>query len=159
MHWTGTAIPFKPGKNDLVEATRRTEAVLASGAIVAIAGEGRIHVHESELLPLSDGPAFFALRAGVPIIPVAINGTSWLRFGGRVTVRLGEPIPVSGRASREAVAALTAATEAALRSMVRDAPDVETPGRFGRALTERFNDWPEGSRAAAIEAAVDRDGA
>ena len=29
MHWTGTAIPYKPGKNDLLEATRRVGAVIA----------------------------------------------------------------------------------------------------------------------------------
>ena len=33
--------------------------------------------------------------------------------------------------------------------MLADAPDVAEPGRFGRWVTERFNDWPEGSREAA----------
>ena len=33
--------------------------------------------------------------------------------------------------------------------MVAGSPVVPEPGRFGRWLTERFNDWPEGSRAAA----------
>ena len=60
--------------------------------MVAIAGEGRIHARESELLPLSEGAAYFALRSGVPLVPIAINGTSWLRFGGRVRIRVGEPI-------------------------------------------------------------------
>ena len=83
MFWTGTAIPYKPGKNDLLDATRRVGAVLASGSVVAIAGEGRIHVRETELLPISEGAAYFALRSGVPLVPIAINGTSWLRFGGR----------------------------------------------------------------------------
>jgi hypothetical protein len=41
----------------------------------------------------------------------------------------------------------------ALRALVADAPDIPEPGRFGRWVTERFNDWPEGSRAAA-EAAI-----
>ena len=31
MHWTGTAIPYKPGKNDLLEATRRVAAVIDTG--------------------------------------------------------------------------------------------------------------------------------
>ena len=42
MHWTGATIPYKPGKNDLLEATRKVGAVIAAGGIVAIAGEGRI---------------------------------------------------------------------------------------------------------------------
>ena len=71
MYWTGTAIPYKPGKNDLLDATRRVGAVLATGSVVAIAGEGRIHVRETELLPLSEGAAYFALRSGVPLVPIA----------------------------------------------------------------------------------------
>jgi 1-acyl-sn-glycerol-3-phosphate acyltransferase len=63
MYWTGTAIPYKPSKNDLLEATRRVGAVVAAGGVVGIAGEGRIHPHESQLLPLSDGAADDALHA------------------------------------------------------------------------------------------------
>ncbi len=149
MFWTGTAIPYKPGKNDLLDATRRVGAVLASGAVVAIAGEGRIHVHETELLPISEGAAYFALRSDVPLVPIAINGTSWLRFGGRVRVRVGEPIVIDGRPTREAVAEATARLTAALKALVADAREVPVPGRAGRWMTERFNDWPEGSREAA----------
>ena len=36
--------------------------------------------------------------------------------------------------------------------MVADAPDLPPPGRVGRWLTERFNDWPEGSRDATLAA-------
>ena len=154
MTWTGTAIPYKPAKTDLREATRRVERVLASGGVVAIAGEGRIHALERDLLPLSEGPAYFALRAGVPVVPVSIHGSSWLRFGGRVTVTVGEPIPVAGRPNREAVDALTERTWAGLYAMVADGAEVAQPGRFGRWLTDVFNDWPEGSREAALAAEI-----
>jgi 1-acyl-sn-glycerol-3-phosphate acyltransferase len=154
MTWTGTAIPYKPAKNDLLDATRRVGAVLGTGAVVAIAGEGRIHARESELLPVSEGAAFFALRSGVPLVPIAIRGTSWLRFGGRVGVRVGEPIAVSGRPTRDNVDVATARLTAALQALVADAPDVPPPGRFGRWVTERFNDWPEGSREAARAASA-----
>jgi 1-acyl-sn-glycerol-3-phosphate acyltransferase len=149
MSWTGSAIPYKPAKNDLLDATRRVGVVLGTGAVVAIAGEGRIHARESDLLPLSEGAAFFALRSGVPLVPVAIRGTSWLRFGGRVETRVGEPIAVSGRPTRENVDDATARLTAALQALVTDAPDPPVPGRFGRWVTELFNDWPEGSREAA----------
>lgn len=154
MTWTGTAIPYKPAKTDLRAATRRVEAILAAGGVVAIAGEGRIHALERDLLPLSEGPAYFALRAGVPIVPIAIHGSSWLRFGGRVTVTVGEPIPVEGRPDRNAVDALTERTWTALYGLVSGGAEVPQPGRFGRWLTEAFNDWPEGSREAALAAEI-----
>jgi 1-acyl-sn-glycerol-3-phosphate acyltransferase len=154
MTWSGAAIPYKPAKSDLRDATRRVEQVLAAGGIVAIAGEGRIHALERSLLPLSEGPAYFALRAGVPIVPVVIAGSSWLRFGGRVSVTVGEAIPVAGRPTREAVDASTERTWSAMYAMVERAPEVAQPGRFGRWLTEVFNDWPEGSREAALAAEI-----
>ncbi len=55
MAWTGTPIPFRPEKDDLLRVTRRVQAVLAGGAVMAIAGEGRIHASESELWPLNEG--------------------------------------------------------------------------------------------------------
>jgi 1-acyl-sn-glycerol-3-phosphate acyltransferase len=152
MKWTGSTIPYKPGKNDLLEATRKVGAVIGAGGIVAIAGEGRIGAIESAVLPLNDGPAYFALRSHVPLVPIAVNGTSWLRFGGRVRVRVGEPIVGAGRPDRAGVAAMTAALQASLEALVADAPAPDRSGRSGAWLSERFNEWPEGSREAALAA-------
>ena len=143
MAWTGLAVPYRPGKDDLLDTTRRIEAVFAAGWSLAIAGEGRIHRGERALLPLSDGAAYFALRAGVPLVPVAINGTSALGFGRRVRIRFGAPIPVEGRPTRAAVAALTERLTLDLRALVADFPDPRPSGRFGRWLTEVFNEWPD----------------
>lgn len=153
MFWTATPVPFRPARTDLRETARRVDAVFASGAVLAIAGEGRIHIGERALLPLQDGAAYFALRSGIPIVPVALNGLSWLDIRRPLRVRIGTPIAATGRPTSEAVAALTASTSAALLALLADAPEPAAPGRFGRWLTERFNDWPEGSRAAAEAAA------
>lgn len=144
--WTGMCIPYRPERRDLIETTRRVTRALDAGWVVGIAGEGRIHRGERELMPLAEGPAFFALRAGVPVIPLAINGTSWLGVGRRLRIRVGEPIEPPGGPTREAVQGMTRRTEEALRAMVADFPDPPPPGRFGRWLTELFNDWPEGAR-------------
>ncbi len=158
--WSGFGIPYRPAKTDLLETSRRVTRVLDDGWVILIAGEGRIHRGERELAPLADGPAYFALRAGVPVIPLAINGTSWLAFRRGVRVRVGEPISPNGRPTREGVDALTAQTAAALRALTADFADPPQPGRVWRHLTELFNDWPEGGRPelGAGDAAPDRAG-
>lgn len=140
-------IPFRPDKRGLVEVAHRVDALFERGGRLAIAPEGRIHAGERVVLPFDDGAAYFAVRAGVPVVPIAILGVSWLRFGGTVRVRIGEPLPVvPGPATRDAVAAMTVATRRALLDLVADGRDREPPGPFGRWLTEVFQDWPEGSR-------------
>ena len=149
MRWAGVVVPFRPGNRGLIAATSRTEALLCAGAIVAIAGEGRIHAGENVVLPLRDGPAYLSLRAGVPIVPLAINGTTWLGFRRVVRVRVGLPIEVSPAPSKphpDDVLRVTAQVRSALETLVSDFPEQPRPGPIGRRLTELFNDWPEGSR-------------
>lgn len=148
--WLGTPVPYHPEKDDLLVATRRVDRVLARSRILFIAGEGRIHVGERRLLPLSDGPAYFALRGGVPLVPLAVNGTSWLGFGRTVRVRVGKPIMPDGRPTRERIAELTAQLSAALLGLVADFPDQRPPGPAWRRLTELFNEWPEGRRPSLL---------
>ncbi len=151
MAWAGFGIPYRPEKTDLLPTTRRVAKVLARGWVIVIAGEGRIHRGEHELTPLADGPAFFAIRSQVPVIPLAVNGTSWLAFRRGVRIRVGEPIHPPGRSSHGAVAVLTAQLEATLLEMTADFPEPEPSGRAFRRLTEWFNDWPEGARPALGE--------
>ena len=149
MWWTTIPIPFSPLKDDLLTSVRRAQAVFDSGASLAISAEGTIHVHEGDLLPFQEGAAYLALRAGVPIVPVAITGISWAHFRGRVMVRIGEPIRTGERPTRQAVARYTALTWHALRAMVEGDRDKLPPGRIGRKITDLFNDWGPGGRAAA----------
>ena len=146
MSWTRTSVAYRPGKSDLLDATRRVGGIIASGGVLAIAGEGRIHSSERELTPLNVGPAYFALRSGVHLVPLAINGTSWLKLGRRVRVQVGEPLATGGRPTSEAIDKLTADCSAAILALVHDAPELARPGPVGRWLTDLFNDWPEGSR-------------
>jgi HAD superfamily hydrolase (TIGR01509 family) len=156
MSWTGATIPYRPGKSDLLEATRKVSAATRAGHVVAIAGEGRIRPFEGHVGPLSEGAAYFALRAKVPLVPIAIVGTSWLGFGRRVEVVVGEPLAPSEPRNREGVEALTLRCWTALSVLVRDRPELRRPGPFGRWLTGLFNDWPEGSREEAEAAERER---
>ncbi|MEO8272590.1 MAG: lysophospholipid acyltransferase family protein [Chloroflexota bacterium] len=149
MWWFGICVPFSPLKDDLLTSVRWVQAVFDTGGSLAISGEGTIHVHEGELLPFEEGPAYMALRGGVPLVPVAITGTSWARFRGRVTVRIGDPIPTGERPTRQALASYTARIWHAIRAMVDGDRELPPPSRFERWATDLFNDWGPGGRAAA----------
>ena len=149
MWWTGIPVPFSPLKDDLITSVRYVQAVFDSGGALAIAPEGTIHVHEGDLLPFQEGAAYLALRAGVPIVPVAITGISSARFRGRVRVRIGERIDVVGRPSRQNVARHSAIAWHALRAMVDGDRDLPRGNRFERWLTDLVNDWGPGGREAA----------
>jgi len=146
MRWSGISVPYWPGGRGLVEAARRVKAVLDDGAILAFAAEGRIHIGERIVPPLSEGAAWFAIRNEVPLLPVAINGTSWLAFGRTVRIRVGEPIDSTAFEGRAGTAALTALARVRLEELLADFPERPAPGRFGRWLTEVFNEWTEGAR-------------
>jgi len=155
MRWSGVVIPYRPGRRGLVAATARAESVLAAGGVVAIAGEGKIHAGEEVVLPLRDGPAYLSLRCGVPLVPMAINGTSWLGFRQGVRIRIGEPIfarpATPRRPTAEDVDILTAEAQVALERLVGDFPDRPPAWPLGRRVTELFNVWPDGARPGAEE--------
>lgn len=141
--WSRIAVPFKPSKKRLLETTRRAVAVLDSGDVLAIAGEGRLSDREGAIVPLQDGAAFLALRAEVPIVPLAIIGTRWLHFGKQVTLRVGRPIELDElKPNREGVAALTRRLQGAMEELLADVEEDPPPGPFGRWVTDLFNERP-----------------
>ena len=109
ISWAHMAVPFKPSRSDLLDTTRRAVGVLKRGDVLAIAGEGRLSDREGAIVPLQEGAAFFALRARVPVVPLAIIGTRWLHFGKRVTMSVGQPLSVEGlKPDRAGLARMTA---------------------------------------------------
>jgi 1-acyl-sn-glycerol-3-phosphate acyltransferase len=58
---------------------------------------------DGQLQPFKEGVAYIAIKAGVPIVPVGITGTravipmgSGVVKPGRVTLRVGDPMPTEG---------------------------------------------------------------
>lgn len=113
------AFPVSRGEPDRGAITTAT-SLLESGELVGVFPEGtRAEDGADELRSAQGGAAFIALRAGVPVVPVAFLGTDrvWPRGKrfprlARVTVTYGTPIdpkaiaPDAGRKQR--VEALTA---------------------------------------------------
>lgn len=143
IRWSHMAVPFRPSKTNLIDTTRRATSVLKAGYVLAVAGEGRLSDREGAIVPLEDGPAFFALRAGAPVVPLAIVGTRWLRFGKTVTMKVGPVIELGGRRpDRSGIASLTVELQAALEQLLVGVTDEGPPGRFGRWFTDVLAERP-----------------
>lgn len=93
------AFPVRRGTADR-QALRHAHALLTSGHAVAIFFEGT-RSSDGRLQPPELGPAMIALRAGVPVLPVALIDADKMlpREGGlhfaRVTVVIGAPLTFS----------------------------------------------------------------
>ena len=83
---TGEDIPT------LRKINRIVQGLLSRGNGLVVFPEGRLGSTEGQLHPLKRGTVIYALRAGVPIVPVVIIGTHDLFLRKKLTVRFGEPL-------------------------------------------------------------------
>ncbi len=81
-----------------------------------------------ELRPFLDGAAYMAIKAGVPLVPVALKGTrAVLPMGsgnprpGRVELRVGDPIPTRGLTLHDRTR-LTAQAREQIAALLEDEP-------------------------------------
>ena len=121
MAFFGGVIPYNPEKTTLTSAVRAVRRVFGAGGALGIFAEGRVGFRETELLPFEDGAVAFAAAAGVPIVPCAIVGSTYLWFRRRVEVRFGEPISTAEARGREARAALDSQVREAVAALLPDA--------------------------------------
>ncbi|MHB8577515.1 MAG: lysophospholipid acyltransferase family protein [Dehalococcoidia bacterium] len=92
-------------------ALRTAQELLRTGHVVAILPEGHRNRDGIALQQPFPGAALIALRAGVPVLPVAITGTQQIRSLAillkrpRITVTVGEPfsLPAAQRINSAAV--------------------------------------------------------
>ncbi len=96
MGFFGGVIPFDPAMTRLTSAAHAVRHVFAVKGVLGIFAEGHNGFRETELQPFEDGAVAFASMAGVPIVPCAISGTTYLWLRKQVVVRFGQAIPTAG---------------------------------------------------------------
>ncbi|MFN3325779.1 MAG: lysophospholipid acyltransferase family protein [Bryobacteraceae bacterium] len=88
-------------RESLKTMSAAANAIRQRGISILVFPEGgRTH---GELRPFKDGASYIAIKAGVPVVPVALIGLreilpmgSAVVNGGKVQVRIGDPIPTVG---------------------------------------------------------------
>jgi len=120
---TGGYVPVVRERHGDRALFRHVDRCLDAGGAIAIFPEGNYGQQEGELLPFHKGFAHFAIKAGVPVIPVALSGTKDLWFRKRIEVVIGRPMPSVGQDA-------AALTELAFEKMKLMLPSYsEPPGR------------------------------
>lgn len=86
-------VPTGGDISTLRQIDRIVLGILAQGDGMILFPEGRLGNAEGQLhLPLKRGTVIYALRAGVPIVPIALIGTHDLYWRKELTLRVGEPL-------------------------------------------------------------------
>jgi 1-acyl-sn-glycerol-3-phosphate acyltransferase len=93
---TGGYVPVVRERHGDQVLYKHVDRALALGGAVAIFPEGNYGPREGELLPFHKGFAHFAIKAGVPVIPVTLSGTKDLWFRKRIQVVIGPALPTQG---------------------------------------------------------------
>nr|WP_290227506.1 1-acyl-sn-glycerol-3-phosphate acyltransferase [Trichocoleus desertorum] len=126
----------------LRQIDRAVQAIFVHGDGIILFPEGGLGTLEGQLrLPLKRGTVIYALRAGVPIVPVALIGTKDLYFRKTLTVRFGEPLqfPPSHRPKpHEAQAAIDTLQTALLQLLPQDYQEPQGVKLFRRFLNHLF---------------------
>jgi 1-acyl-sn-glycerol-3-phosphate acyltransferase len=107
--------------------TTAAQVIRERGISLLIFPEGG-RSHTGELGPFQEGAAYIAIRAGVPLVPVALQGTrEVLPFGsgqvrsGSVILRIGDPIPTDQVQLRDR-GRITAELRERIASMLHEQP-------------------------------------
>ena len=93
---TGGYVPVVRDRHDDKALFHHVDRCLEVGGAVAIFPEGNYGPKEGELLPFKKGFAHFAIKARVPVVPVALSGTRDLWFRKRIRVVIGRPLLPDG---------------------------------------------------------------
>jgi 1-acyl-sn-glycerol-3-phosphate acyltransferase len=93
---TGGYVPVVRERHGDKVLFTHVDRALAIGGAVAIFPEGNYGPTEGELLPFHKGFAHFAIKAGVPVVPVTLSGTKDLWLRKTIKVVIGPPLRTNG---------------------------------------------------------------
>ena len=93
---TGGYVPVVRERHGDHVLFKHVDRALALGGAVAIFPEANYGPKEGELLPFHKGFAHFAIKAGVPVVPVALSGNKDLWLRKRIRVIIGAALPTQG---------------------------------------------------------------
>lgn len=131
-------VPNGSSIQQMRQIDQAVQSILKRGDGLMLFPEGRLGHQEGQLhLPLKRGTVIYALRSGVPIVPVAISGTKNLYFRKKLTLRFGEPLhfPQRTRPKRKELDDAIAKVEQALTELLVDYQEPEGT----QLLTEQLN--------------------
>jgi len=116
------AIPREDPRGSLKAMSEAARIIQGRGVSVLVFPEGGRS--DGPLREFREGAAYIAIKAGVPVIPVAVRGTrevlpmgSLLMRPGKIGLRIGDPIPTAGL-TLQSRAALTARLRAQVVAML-----------------------------------------
>jgi 1-acyl-sn-glycerol-3-phosphate acyltransferase len=125
---TGGYVPVVRERHGDQALFHHVDRCLEVGGAVAIFPEGNYGPREGELLPFKKGFAHFAIRAKVPVVPVALSGTKDLWFRKRIRIVIGKVLQPAGQDP-------ASLTEAAYQRITELMPPYSEPS--GRKLLRR----------------------
>ena len=127
------AIPVKRGEADR-QLLRASDDLLKRGKILIIFPEGH-RSDNHQLIQAHAGMGLIALRAGVPVLPVAVSGSEHAlkKFRPRVTITFGKPIVLKPRGAKITKSDMLKATDTVMRHIAEMLPP-EYRGVYGEKL-------------------------
>ncbi|ACK68137.1 phospholipid/glycerol acyltransferase [Rippkaea orientalis PCC 8801] len=134
-----------PSGNDiksLRQIDRAVKSILDREEGIILFPEGRLGTTEGSLtVPLKRGTALYALRGGVPIVPVALSGTKHLYWRKTLTLTFGEPLlfPQIKHPQRKEIEAVLETLEKAMVELLpKDYQEPDEPKLFANFLNQMF---------------------
>jgi len=131
---SGGYVPVVRSRHGDPRLFEHVDRCLEIGGAIAIFPEGNYGPAEGELMPFHKGFAHFAIKAGVPVVPVALSGDKDVWWRKKLRVFVGPPIPTEGRDP----ATLTEVAFERVKELLPPYQEPAGPKPFRRFLTHLF---------------------